>query len=123
MADSDVTQEAKNEDQYNKVGRICLKLFGFLQRCRLNANVEPTPATLFSYSFTVNDMTDQGVAFGLQFVITSKDVEDVPDTDEGIELYCFNYVVNIGHALLVEKATRLLEHNKPSAQSKIILPH
>lgn len=123
MADNEVEQEAPPTDQYNKVGRICLKLFGFLQRCRLNANVEPTNGALFSYDFACNDMTDTGVAFGLQFTITAKDVEDVIDNDENIELYCFNYVINIGHALLVEKATRLLEHNKPATQSKIILPH
>ncbi len=106
----------------NKVGRIALKLFAFLQRCRINVKAEPTPAGILSFDFTVADMTDEGVPFGLAFKLTARDVEDVPDDDTAIEAYCFNYVINIGQSLLMERVTRLLEYNKPEAKSRIILP-
>lgn len=110
------------QEDTNKVGRIALRLFTFLQRCRMNVKAEPTPIGISSFDFTIADMTDEGVPFGLSFQLTHLDVQDVEDVPAVIEQYCFQYVLNVGNSMLAERAARLLEHTRPSARSKIILP-
>ena len=119
MADEVVENISDSE----KLGKIALKLFAFLQRCRIAVSVEAGKSSLFSWDFNCTDITDSGQPYGLAFTIGLNDVEKVENTEISIEKFCYSYVINVGTALLTEKATRLLEFNVPdSAKSRIILP-
>jgi len=113
-----------NEITSTKIGRIAIQLFAFLQQCRLNASVVPHSNKILTYQFSINDITNEGVPFGLSFDLSSEDVDEIEDTPKAIENFCYSLTIKTGTALLTEKATRLLQYAEETAgpKSRIILP-
>ena len=105
-----------------KVEKFAVALFAFMQQCGLRASVTPHPNEFLTYQFTVSDMTNLGVAFGISFNLSHIEIEDIPDTPKDMEAYCFGVVVKIGTGLLIEKANRLCQYQEESQKSRIILP-
>jgi len=105
-----------------KIGKIAITLFAMMQQCRLHASVTPHASRILTYQFAVNDLTSEGVPFGISFDLSADDVADVDNTPEAIEAFCHGLTVKTGTALLSEKATRLLQYGEDTAKSRIILP-
>ena len=106
-----------------KIGRVTIHLFSFFQQCRLNSSVAPHPSKPFTYQFAINDLTNEGVPFGISFDLSSEDVDEIEDTPQAIEIFCYGLTIKTGTALLTEKASRLLQYTEETTpKSRIILP-
>ena len=105
-----------------KIQKIAVKLFAFLQRCRLNCKVIPHNTQILTYTFTINDVTDQGDPFGISFDLSTTDIAEVEDTEEAVEKFCFGMALNVSNTLFRERATRLLEHQEETGAGKIYVP-
>jgi hypothetical protein len=116
-----IMQEAITQEG-TKIGKIAITLFAFMQQCRLNAQAAAHPSKILTYQFAINDLTNEGVPFGISFDLSTEDVLDVEDTPQAIESFCFGLTVKTGLALLTERATRLLQYRPDDEKSRIILP-
>lgn len=104
-----------------KIHKVAIALFAFMQQTGIKVSVHATPGEMLGYTFEANDMTQQGEAFGVTFVITSADITGLDD-EAAIEKYCFQRTIEIGLQLLTEKATQLLQYAPEVQKSRIIVP-
>jgi hypothetical protein len=94
-------------------------LFSFLRQGGIKCVFGKDEGELFSYTFEVRDMTEDGQPLGMAFKINQTAIADVENTPESIEAFCLATSLKVGTLMLEEKFTRLLTHVE---KSKLYVP-
>jgi hypothetical protein len=113
-------KNGKVQTTIDKLHKVSITLFAFMQQCGIKVSIS-TDAKALNYTFSANDMTLTGQAYGISFILTSDDITGLDD-EAIIERYCFGRTLEIGLQLLTEKATRLLQYAPEIQASRIIVP-
>jgi len=98
---------------------VVIKLFAFMRQGGIKCVMAKDESELFSYTFTVGDMTEDGIPVGIAFKVNLAAVESVENTPESIEAFCLGMALKVNQMIAEEKFSKLLMHVE---KSKIYVP-